>query len=82
MTRRQKQLIENYVRKQVRKSLREGMTAKASMIIMSHLSDVQEVVSNKEMKDKINFAKFLLLKYPNTSTSIDPDEEYQKFKER
>lgn len=79
---RAEKLIENYVRSKVRSMLKEGMTAKASMVITSHLSDVQELVSNKEVRDKINFAKFLLMNYPNTSTSIDPDEEYQKFKEK
>lgn len=82
MTRRQKQLIETYVRKEVRRSLNEAMTEKASLVIMSHLSDVQEMSSNTQVRDKINFVKFLLMKYPNVSTAIDADEEYQKFKNR
>jgi len=53
------------------------------MIIMSHLSDVQESIHYKfyyeEVNAHINFAKWLLLRYPDTSVEIDADEEYEKF---
>ena len=79
MTKRQ---LEEIIRKEVRRNLNEGMSVKASVVIMSHLSDIQEMFSSKQLNDKINFAKFLLIKYPNVSTSIDPDEEYQEFKNK
>ena len=82
MTRNQKLLIEKYIRNEVRRSLNEAMTEKASLVIMSHLSDIQEMSSNTQVRDKINFVKFLLMKYSNVSTAIDADEEYQKFKNR
>lgn len=53
------------------------------MIIMSHLSDIQDVaLCDSEINHKINFAKFLLLKYPNTDTEVDADEEYSQFKQK
>ena len=55
------------------------MPVKASMVIMSHLSDIQEI-SDQETRQKINFAKFLLLKYKNTDTEIDPNKEWSEFK--
>lgn len=52
---------------------------KVRMVMMSHLSDVQEFLNNPENRKKINFVKFLMLKYPNTDIEINPDEEWQKF---
>ncbi len=53
------------------------------MIIFSHLSDIQDVaLCDSEINHKINFAKFLLNKYPDTNTEVDADEEYKLFKEK
>jgi hypothetical protein len=65
------------------------MEAKASMVIMSHLSDAQELLSMMDdhkfaqtISDEINFAKYLLLKVNgNLNLIIDAAkmyEEYQK----
>ena len=54
------------------------MEVKVITVVMSHLSDVQ-AIGKTEM---INFCKWLLLKYKDTSVSIDPELEYEKFKER
>ncbi len=70
------------------------MDIKAQIVIMSHLSDIQETqtmmqgssketfIFNKCFKDmnhKINFVKFLIQRYPNTLDKIDPDKEYADF---
>lgn len=56
------------------------MEVKVSMVIMSHLSDVQEgMFDHKEMRKRINFIKFLLLKYSNTDVMIYPKEEFIEF---
>jgi hypothetical protein len=55
------------------------MKIKVKMVIMSHLSDVQEMLGDaanstiKEQNERLNFAKYLLLKYPNTDIEIDAD---------
>ena len=64
-----------------------SMPIKASMVIMSHLSDAQELISfenahSLDANESINFAKFLILKYTNTDTEIDPDLEYKEFTEK
>lgn len=60
------------------------MKTKALIIIMSHLSDVQEMLgfsphNECELIKRINFAKWLLVKYPDTNVEIDPDAEYALF---
>ena len=70
------------------------MEIKAQIVIMSHLSDIQETqtmmqgsskedfIFNKCFKDinhKLNFVKFLIQRYPNTLDKIDPDKEYADF---
>lgn len=56
---------------------------KVRMVIMSYLSDVQESLTSVYFRDtnrtRINFAKWLLLKYPNTDQEIDPDVEYRLY---
>jgi hypothetical protein len=63
---------------------------KASIVIMSHLSDAQELtglikptvkhdVLSNVINRHINFAKFLLLKYRDTNTYINADKEYAEF---
>lgn len=51
---------------------------KASTIILSHLGDLQ--IDGCQWR--INFVKFLVMKFPNTDTEINPDEEYKEFCEK
>lgn len=51
------------------------------MAIMSHLSDAQEFLSigigregKEDARKRINFAKHLLLKYPDTSVELSNEE--------
>lgn len=58
------------------------MKIKAIIVIMSHLSDAQECgifQPSSKAENHINFAKFLLLKYKDTSTEIDADAEYELY---
>ena len=59
------------------------MKLKVSMIILSHLSDVQEMIQGNGNPDytnlRINFVKYLVLNYKNTDTEIDPDVVYKEF---
>lgn len=59
------------------------MKVKVSRVIMSNLSDAQEnlFLSNKDryINNPINFAKFLILKYSNTNTEVNPDAEFSEF---
>jgi hypothetical protein len=55
------------------------------LIIMSHLSDVQDWPNqpeNDQNNHKINFVKYLLMKYSNTNIEIDAEVEYNLFKEK
>lgn len=67
------------------------MKQKVRLIMMSHLSDAQDGIylgatihslSEFSCKHKINFVKFLLLKYPNTDTEVDARVEYEAFKKK
>jgi hypothetical protein len=52
------------------------------MIIMSQLSDVQEnqrLMHQEDNNKRINFVKYLLLKYPRTDVLIDEEKEYEEF---
>jgi len=60
------------------------MKPKVKLIIMSHLSDVQEGVQYEEIdykgiRQKINFVKWLILKYSDTEIEIDPNKEWEDF---
>lgn len=59
------------------------MKIKARTVIMSHLSDVQYTMTMPTEREtsstRINFAKYLLLKYSNTDQEIDPDVEYRLY---
>jgi hypothetical protein len=55
------------------------MKLKVSMIILSHLSDVQENGNSDYTNLRINFVKYLVLNYKNTDTEIDPDVVYKEF---
>ena len=57
------------------------MTINVKIVIMSHLSDAQELIDlslsiNKgiEIDNHINFAKALLLNYPNTNVDVEEKE--------
>ena len=57
------------------------MTINVKIVIMSHLSDAQELMDlslsiNKgiEIDNHINFAKALLLNYPNTDVDVEEKE--------
>jgi Trp operon repressor len=59
------------------------MEIKAQIVIMSHLSDIQEGnLSQKEINHKLNFVKFLIQRYPNTLDTLDPDKNYEDFKKK
>lgn len=60
------------------------MKTKASIVVMSHLSDIQEqVVGREEINSHINFAKFIILKTNGDLTKeIDPDVLWEEFKNR
>ena len=64
------------------------MKLKVKMIIMSQLSDVQETVGDyhptilSNNRQKLNFAKYLLMKYPDTNVEVDADLEYEEFKKK
>jgi glutathione peroxidase-family protein len=67
------------------------MEIKVSIVIMSHLSDVQDGISlggtinpqaEFNVKHKLNFVKFLIQRYPNTLDKINPDKEYEDFKKK
>jgi len=55
------------------------MKVKVNMIILSHLSDVQEDLTSPQTKTRINFVKYLTLKYTNTDTEIDPEVAFDEF---
>lgn len=55
---------------------------KANMVIMSQLSDLQEFNIGQDQRTKINFIKFLLLKYPDTNSEINPSREWGDFKNK
>lgn len=61
------------------------MMTKALLIVMSHLSDAQELLSyNTELaNERINFAKYIMIETSgNLNLEIDPDELWEKFKNR
>jgi hypothetical protein len=59
------------------------MKIKVLLLVFSHLSDTQELARLEgnpiHQINRINFAKHLLLKYPDTSVMVDPDKEYSQF---
>lgn len=61
------------------------MEGKASMIVMSHLSDAQECVNTypNEVHLHINFVKFIILKLNgNLNQEIDPDVYWDAFQKQ
>jgi hypothetical protein len=65
-----------------------AMEAKASMIIMSHLSDIQEMSFSikdqdlaQDISERIQFIKYLIFKCEgDLKQEIDADKMYMKFK--
>ena len=57
------------------------METKASMIVMSHLSDAQEASGNKnEVRIPINFAKYIIAKtHGDLNQEIDADQLWEEF---
>jgi hypothetical protein len=56
------------------------MTTTVKMVIMSHLSDLQESQGHSGGDNaRINFCKYLLMKHPNTEKKIDADKEFEEF---
>jgi hypothetical protein len=63
------------------------MEIKASIVVMSHLSDAQELIGfndnadiSKRINNHINFAKYIILKTNGDLTKeIDPDKIYEEF---
>lgn len=59
--------------------------ASVKMIIMSHLSDLQEEIGTSKpaqafyMTQKLNFVKFLLTRFPDTTVEINADEQWESF---
>jgi len=59
--------------------------AKESLIISSHLNDIQEIIAgndNSFINHKINFVKYLVMNYKDTSVEINPNEVYTEFLEK
>lgn len=59
------------------------MKVRVRIVMMSHLSDVQDraiLGGNPQIQsEKIDFVRWLLLKFPNTNTKIDADAEYELY---
>lgn len=55
------------------------------MIIMSHLSDLQQEIGTSKpaqpfyMTTKLNFVKYLLMNFSDTTTEINADEQWATF---
>ena len=69
------------------------MKLKVKIIIISHLSDSQELaglinldvsheVLSGRINHNINFAKYLLMKYPDTNVEVNADLEYEEFQKK
>jgi hypothetical protein len=63
------------------------METKASMVVMSHLSDAQECIgicmSQENAHKNINFAKFVILETDgDLNMMIDADSLWEKFNKR
>jgi hypothetical protein len=67
---------------QVKKFENFGLETKARMVIMSHLSDIQDgfnSMDSNDLNNRINFVKSLILKYDDTNTVINPEVEWEEF---
>ena len=57
------------------------MEVRVSIVIMSHLSDIQDG-GLRGNEWKINFVKYLVSKFPDTSVEIDADEVFEEFSKK
>jgi hypothetical protein len=58
------------------------MKTKALIVVMSHLSDAQELMNNagnREAQQRINFAKYICFHVVDLSTEIDADAMWDSF---
>lgn len=56
---------------------------KLSLVIFSQLSDIQiGYLNHDNLITNINFIKFLMMKYRNLDTKIDPVKEWKEFEEK
>lgn len=68
--------------KNIRQSMNENldmpedddMKVSVIMAVFSHLSDIQEMVQDEKINDRINFVKKLVRKYPNLDTKVSSSE--------
>lgn len=51
-----------------------GMSIPVKMALFSHLSDIQHMVSNQDVIDRINFLKLLIRKFPDTSQNVTTND--------
>lgn len=55
---------------------------KVRIIMMSHLSDIQEgfgSMDSNEFNNRVNFVKWLMNKYDDLNTEINADIEWEEF---
>lgn len=67
---------------QIKKFENFGLETKVKMVIMSHLSDIQDgfnSMDSNDLNNRINFIKSLILKYDDTNTVINPEVEWEEF---
>lgn len=58
------------------------MGTRVQMVIISHLSDIQEDPTNPRNNLRINFIKYLVGSYPNLTDRIDVDVVWKHFLEK
>lgn len=61
------------------------MEVKLSIILTSHLSDIQcelGLPATGFTSRKINFIKYLIFKYPDTRVEVDPNKEWEEFEKK
>lgn len=59
----------------------DGMRIPVKMAIFSHLSDIQEMSSDQQVIERVNFLKRLIKKYPNIEQEVsttDLDDIYDE----
>lgn len=60
----------------------EDFKSEALMICMSHLSDLQEMTNDKEILNKLNFVKSIMMDCKgDLKQIIDPDIKWKEFQE-
>ena len=59
---------------------------KVSLVIQNHLNlaliemHIQQEVYQQQTQDSLQFVKYLVHRFPNTTVKIDADEVYNQFK--